>query len=281
MAFQKATKKQAKARIGIIGPSGAGKTFTALSIGTEMGKKIAFIDTERGSASKYADKFNFDVMELENYHPDNFIKGISEAEQADYDVLIIDSLSHAWMGTGGVLEIVDEITLKSKSGNAFTSGWREASPLHKKLIDKMLSSKLHLIATMRSETEYILEDDGKGRKIPKKVGLAPVQRKGMEYEFDIVGDIDTEHNFVVSKSRCEVIDGKVFNKPGKDLALLITQWLTDGVEIDQTELNIKSLKAELGLSELMFTQINEKYNNDPEKVLKALEYIKTQKTEGK
>lgn len=281
MAFQKATKKQAKARIGIIGPSGSGKTYTALAIGIEMGKRVAVIDTERGSASKYADKFNFDVMELENYHPDNFINGISDAEKAGYDVLIIDSLSHAWMGTGGVLEIVDETTLKSKSGNAFTSGWREASPLHKKLIDKMLSSKLHLIATMRSETEYVLEDDGKGHKVPKKIGLAPVQRKGMEYEFDIVGDIDIDHNFVISKSRCDAIDGKVFKKPGKDLAMLIIDWLTDGIEINQTELDIKSLKAELDLSETIFSQISAKYNGDPEKILKALEYIKTQKVEGK
>jgi hypothetical protein len=181
------------------------------------------------------------------------------------------------MGTGGVLEIVDETTQKSKSGNAFTSGWREASPWHKKLIDKMLSSKMHLIATMRSETEYVMEDDGKGHKVPKKIGLAPVQRKGMEFEFDIVGDIDTDHNFVVSKTRCDVLDGKLFKKPGADLAKIITDWLSDGVEIDQVQLDIDSLKAELQIGNILWEQLREKAGNDNHKILNGLKAIKSKK----
>ncbi len=280
MGFQRATKKQAKARIGLIGPSGSGKTYTALRLATNMGMRVALIDTEHGSASKYADKFEFDVMELINYHPQNYIDGIKEAEAAGYDVLIIDSLSHAWSGTGGILDIVDTATAKSRSGNAFTTGWREASPLHNKLIESMLSARLHLIVTMRSKMDYVLEDDGKGGKKPRKVGLAPVQRDGMEYEFDIVGDMDLEHNFIVSKTRCDLLDGKVFNKPGEDLAAIIMGWLSDGDEDDPLAVEVQRLRQELNLADdnhPMWKQIVEKAGGNLAKIKMALEYVQGQK----
>src|SRR5690242_478558 len=105
MPFQKAVKYQAKGRVALAGPAGAGKTMTALKLATALadGGEIAVIDTERGSASKYADLFSFDVLELDNYHPDKFVQGIHEAEHAGYAVLVIDSLSHAWNGPGGLL----------------------------------------------------------------------------------------------------------------------------------------------------------------------------------
>lgn len=224
--FKKATKTQAKARIGIIGPSGSGKTYTALRLASGLGKKIAVIDTEHGSASKYADEFEFDVLELDTFHPQRYIDAIQAAGQAGYDVLIIDSLSHAWAGTEGALELADKGAAKY-SGNRFAA-WRDVTPLHNKLIEAMLGSPLHLIATMRSKMEYIQTLDDKGRTVIKKVGLAPVQRDGMEYEFDIVGDMDLEHNFVISKTRCRLLDGAIINKPGKELAETILAWLSDG-----------------------------------------------------
>jgi len=275
--FQRATKKQAKARIGLIGPSGSGKTYTALMLATNMGKKIALIDTEHGSASKYADKFSFDVLELANYHPQNYIDGIKNAETAGYDVLIVDSLSHAWSGTGGILDIVDTATAKSRSGNAFTTGWREATPIHNDLIDTILSAKLHLIATMRSKTEYVLEDDGKGGKRPRKVGMAPVQRDGMEYEFDIVGDMDQQHNFIISKTRCEALDGAVINKPGVELAAQIMEWLSDGEKVDPVQTEINRLRKELKMTDgksPLWQQVLAKAGDDLEKQLTALQYIK-------
>jgi len=280
MGFQRATKKQAKARIGLIGPSGSGKTYTALRLATNMGMRVALIDTERGSAAKYADKFVFDTMELIDYNPQNYINGIKDAEAAGYDVLIIDSLSHAWSGTGGILDIVDTATAKSRSGNAFTTGWREASPLHNKLIESMLSARLHLIVTMRSKMEYVLEDDGKGGKKPRKVGLAPVQRDGMEYEFDIVGDMDLEHNFIVSKTRCDLLDGKVFNKPGEDLAAIIMGWLSDGDEDDPLAVEVQRLRQELNLADdnhPMWKQIVEKAGGNLAKIKMALEYVQGKK----
>src|SRR5690625_2494356 len=113
--FKPATKTQSKLRMALIGPSGSGKTSTAPSLAQHLGERIAVIDTERGSASKYSDIFSFDVLELESFSPDRYLEGISAAAQAGYDVLIIDSLSHAWMGRDGVLEFVDKAAARSRS----------------------------------------------------------------------------------------------------------------------------------------------------------------------
>lgn len=224
--FKRAVKSQAKARIGLIGPSGSGKTYTALLLAQAMGERIAAIDTEHGSASKYADEFEFDTLELANFHPQNYIDGIKAAGQAGYDVIIIDSLSHAWAGSGGALELADKGALKY-SGNRFAA-WRDVTPLHNQLIEAMLSSPAHVIATMRSKMEYIQTQDSKGKTIIRKVGMAPIQRDGMEYEFDIVGDLDIDHNLIISKTRCRALDGVVINKPGKELAETVKAWLSDG-----------------------------------------------------
>ena len=113
--FQKAVKYEAKLRLAIAGPSGAGKTYTALAVATSLGSRVALVDTEHGSASKYADLFDFDVMELAPpFHPDRFGDAISMAADEGYDVVVLDSVSHAWNGTGGALELVDEIAIKYK-----------------------------------------------------------------------------------------------------------------------------------------------------------------------
>ncbi|MCX7903247.1 MAG: ATP-binding protein [Caloramator sp.] len=253
MPFQKASKKQAKARIGLIGPSGSGKTYTALTLATGLGEKIAVIDTEHGSASKYADKFEFDVLELDNFHPQKYIDAIKEAGALGYDVLIIDSLSHAWAGTDGALELADKNSVKY-GGNKFAA-WRDVTPLHNKLVEAIITSPCHVIATMRAKIQYIQTQDDKGKTIIKKVGLEPIQRDGMEYEFDIVADMDIDHNLIISKTRCDVLDGLIINKPNKDLAETINAWLTDGAEmkikrpITQEQIEkVKNLQQEKGLS---------------------------------
>ena len=222
--FQKAVKYGALLRLALIGTSGSGKTYSALAIATGLGLPIAFIDTERGSARKYADLFDFDVLELESFSVDNFIAAINAAEKGGYRVLIIDSLSHAWSGKDGILEFVDMETAKSRAKNAYTSGWRSATPLHNKLVDTILGCKMHVIACMRSKSEYVMEEVN-GKKVPRKIGLQPVQREGMEYEFDVLGDLDQDHNLVISKSRCAAIDNKLFHKPGAEFAAILNEWL--------------------------------------------------------
>ncbi len=233
--FKRATKSQAKLRMALMGPSGSGKTFTALSVAATFGK-VAVIDTEHGSASKYGDRFVFDVLELADYHPQQYIDAIRAAAEAGgelgspYDVLVIDSLSHAWNGSGGVLEIVDKAAKRSDSKNTFAA-WRDATPLHNQLVEALLAAPLHVIVTMRSKTEYVLERDERGKMTPRKVGLAPVQREGMEYEFDVVAEMDMQNTLVVTKTRIPRLTGKVIPCPGAALGETLKAWLADGTPL--------------------------------------------------
>lgn len=225
--FQKAIKQEAKLRLAIAGPSGSGKTYTALAIAKHLtDKPVAVVDTEHGSAAKYADLFDFDVMEMEPpFHPDRFIKAIQEARAAGYGAIILDSLSHAWNGTGGLLEIVDDIAARSNSKNTFAA-WKQGTPIYNRLIDAIIQSDIHVIATMRSKQDYVMEADERGKMSPKKVGLAPVQRDGFEYEFDIVLTMDADNTGIVTKTRCSALANGLFRKPGADITAIIRGWLT-------------------------------------------------------
>lgn len=221
LEIKKATKSEAKLRLSLIGVSGGGKTFTSLSIAEHLGKKILVVDTEHGSASKYADLFTFDVIELEEFAPENFIQSIRLAEKHGYDVIVLDSLSHAWMGKGGLLDIHGDEEKKTR--NSFTA-WKTVTPKHQALIDAIVQSKIHVIATMRAKTDYAMDTENGKTKV-KSVGLAPVQRDGMEYEFDVVATLDIENNFIVQKSRCPMLSGKVFHKAGVQVAEILNVWL--------------------------------------------------------
>lgn len=221
--FHKAAKTQARLRMAIYGASGSGKTYSALSIGSVFGT-VALIDTERGSASKYADLFTFDVLELTDPHPAEYIKAIKAAGAAGYNVLIIDSLSHAWQK---VLELVDDITRKSQSKNSYLS-WRDVTPLQNQFVDAMLTAPMHIIATMRSKTEYALDKDDRGKLSPRKIGLAPIQRDGIEYEFDVAAEMNADNDFIVTKTRCPALQGKSVNKPGANVGNVLKAWLSDG-----------------------------------------------------
>lgn len=217
MQIKKATKRERKLRMAITGPTGSGKTFTALNLARALGEKILLIDTERGSASLYSDEFTFDVIELDHFAPDEYTQAIRMGEQAGYDVLVIDSLSHAWEGEGGVLDI---------AGGKF-SGWKDATPAQNALIASILNCKMHVITTMRVKMEYSVEvDDKTKRQTVKKIGLAPIQKGGVEYEFDIVGELDWAHTMVINKTRCRAIDGRTFRLPGADFMEPIKMWLS-------------------------------------------------------
>lgn len=225
--IKKATKYASKLRLALIGISGSGKTYSALEIATTLGKKICLIDTEFGSASKYADKFNFDTLPLETFSPLTYVEALEYVDKQGYDVVIVDSLSHAWMGKDGALEQVDRAAKRSQSANTFAA-WRDVTPMHNKLVDSLLRVKAHLIVTMRAKSEYVMEEyevGGRKKTKPVKVGLAPIQRDGLEYEFDVVGDMDIENNYIVSKTRCSELHQAVINKPGKQFAMTLLNWL--------------------------------------------------------
>lgn len=256
MAFKKATKFESKLRLALAGPSGSGKTFTALTLATALAGdgEVAVIDTERGSASKYADQFLFDVQELESFHPNNYINAIHEAEQAGYAVLVIDSLSHAWNGPGGLLEQVENITKRSKSGNSFNA-WGEATPLQNRLIDTITRSKLHIICTMRTKTEYVIEPNAYGKSAPRKVGTAPVQRADVEYEFDVYGDMDIDNTLIIHKSRCSELAGAVVAKPDHQVAEVLKRWLS-GEPAPERPITVKDAYEHLHSSGLVKAKVD-------------------------
>lgn len=211
MAFQKASKRLAKAKILLTGPSGAGKTFSALRLARGLGGRVAVIDTENNSASLYADQFpgwEYDVCSLTPpYTAQKYFQAIEDAERAVcYDILIIDSATHLWAGEGGLLD--QKSAADSRGGNSFTN-WKTISELNERFKSRVLHSKLHIICTARSKQEYIMEANEKGKSAPRKVGLAPILRDGMEYEFTVVFDIGMDHQFIVSKDRTNLFDGHV------------------------------------------------------------------------
>lgn len=220
--FKRATKTQIRLRLALCGPSGSGKTMSSLAIASHLGQRIAVIDTERGSASRYADLFEFDVVELESFHPTKYIQAIKAAEQAGYDVLIIDSLSHAWIGKDGELDLVE------RAKNSFTA-WKDVRPLERALIDAMLGCKCHLIATMRTKTEWVVEQNERGKAEPRRVGTSPIQTQNIEYEFDLAGELNLQNTLTITKSRCPAISGQMFVQPGKQIADALKVWLDSGL----------------------------------------------------
>lgn len=232
MAFTPATRENAKLRMAIMGPSKSGKTYTALEIATELAGpegKIAFIDTENGSASKYSGPggFKFDVDELKNHHPKTFIQAIVDAVKGGYSCLIIDSLSHEWMGKNGCLQLVDDAAKASRSGNSYIA-WGDVTPLHNEVFDVINRAPIHIICTFRVKTETVMqtqEVNGKTKTVPVKIGLAPVTRDGAEYEFDILMDMDKGTGYIDHTSRCPYLQYMAVQYPGKDLARIIMAWL--------------------------------------------------------
>lgn len=232
MAIRKAQRMKAKLRMGIAAPSGAGKTYSALLLAFGLGGKVGLIDTEHGSGDLYAHLGDYDVIGIEApYSVEKYINAIAEFEKAGYNTIIIDSLSHAWSGDGGLLD--QQGKLADRGTNSFAA-WRTITPKHNALVDAMLRSPCHVIATMRAKQDYVLETNDKGKQQPKKVGLAPVQREGMEYEFTVMLDVDMNHIASASKDRTSLFDGRYF-KIGKDTGVELLQWLEMGQDAPNIE----------------------------------------------
>lgn len=242
MEIRKGERKKAKARIAFASPSGGGKTMSSLLVAygiTHDWSKIAVIDTEHNSAELYINFDNDDkgihigeyfIVEVEEpYTPEKYKQAIKLCEDAGIEVIIIDSLSHAWAGEGGMLDIQGKIADSGKR-NSYTA-WRNVTPKHNALVEKMLGSKCHIIATMRSKTEYMQSTGTNGKTEVKKVGMAPIQRDGMEYEFTIFFDIDNvTHNANASKDRTGMFDGLYFI-PTVETGEKLSAWLNAGKDV--------------------------------------------------
>jgi hypothetical protein len=234
LVIKDAVKKHLRARIALLAPTGGGKTYSGLKflgamVKLGMAKKIGVIDTEHRSASKYIGEFPpFRVIEMEDdFSPEQYIEALSMLADDGCDGVLIDSLSHAWVGKGGSLELKDKFG-KQKGLNDYTA-WGPISSMQNRLIEAMLSYPGHLVATMRLKMEHVLEEDPiTKKKVVRKIGLQPQQRDGLEYEFDLVGDLDQDHNFSVSKTRCSALDGYSVHKPGEEVIKKMKTWLESG-----------------------------------------------------
>lgn len=216
--FTKATKNSLKLRLLLQGASGSGKTYSSLVLAQSLGKKIAVVDTEKGSASLYSDKFDFDVAVMSApYLPEKYIQALQEAEQAGYEVVILDSISHEWQS---ILELSSQMT-----GNSYTN-WAKLTPRHDAFVNAILNSNMHIIATTRAKQDYVLQEKN-GKQVPVKVGMAGVQRDGLDYEFTMVFELNQNHIANATKDRSGIFDNQDF-KITEETGEKILNWLNEG-----------------------------------------------------
>ena len=252
MLLQKAKRKNAKLKMAIQGPSGSGKTYSALLLAYGLCKdwtKIAVIDTENHSSDLYADLGDFNVLPLTDpFTPEKYIEAISVCEMEGMEVIIIDSLSHEWDGSGGILDIHSNM-----AGNSFTN-WSKLTPRHNDFISTIIQSSCHVIGTIRTKQDYVLTDKN-GKMVPEKVGLKGVTRDGIDYEFTLVFDIDIKHQAIASKDRT----GLFADKPQKTLGVLDGMLLKNWCE---TELTCEEMNQHINACKTI-QQLNELYKNYP------------------
>lgn len=233
IVFQPAERRKAKLRLVFAGPSGSGKTYTSILVGKGLvgpEGRMAVLDTENQSASLYSHLAPFDhCVVTAPYTVEKYIQVIKAAEEAGYDLLIIDSATHVWKGSGGLLEQQDERAELTR--NSF-SAWRDTSRDYRLLIEAIVTSKIHIIVTLRSQTAYDMDHENeKGKRVPLKIGLKPEMRDGFDYEFTTVLNMTSTplgHFATVSKDRTGLFDTKGPFVPGTDVGTALREWLENG-----------------------------------------------------
>ena len=229
--FTKATRQQSKLRLCISGPSGSGKTTAALVLADAIkgDGRIALIDTENGSASLYANQFDFDVMNMQPpFTPQSFVEAIQDAQSDDYSVIVIDSATHEWAGAGGCLAMNEQTARAKFKGNTW-SAWSDTDKEHQKFIDAMVHSTKHIICTARSKTETAQE----GKKIVR-LGTKLVQRDNFEYEFTVALDLVHDGHFANPvKDRTGLFTNSSPEPITKDTGDKLLVWLNDGQSVEE------------------------------------------------
>lgn len=279
MEIRKAERKQAKIRLGFSGPSGSGKTYSALKIAygmTNNWEKIIVIDTERGSADLYSDLGPYNVLTLEApFSPERFIEAIKASENAGMEVIIIDSITHEWEGSGGCLEIHEQLGGKYQT-------WAEVTPRHRAFIDAILLSNCHVLTTVRSKVDYQMTTDGNKTKV-EKVGMKEVTREGFEYELTLNLQLDMNHNARVAagKDRTGLFDGQPPFVPDETIGRKISAWCNSGApDIESSEFTkvIADIISATDEKSLLATVKNAKALSAKEKA-KALTVFNAKKSE--
>lgn len=235
--LNEAKRSKAKLRLAIDGPSGSGKTYSALLVAYGLcgdWGKIAVIDTERESANLYEDLCTDGQKYLTGqinapFTPQKYLEAIHACEEAGMSVIIIDSLTHAWTAEGGLLDIHSDVVKRQRTANSYTA-WGDVTPLHRKLVDAILTSPVHVISTVRSDTEYSQEKDSNGRTVVKKVGMKPQFRKGLDYEMTIVFSLEQSHLATVTKSRINTFPVNDQVLPTIETGRKLLEWLESGAD---------------------------------------------------
>lgn len=255
MNLTKATRKRCKIKMSLQGPSGAGKTYSALLLAKGITgdlQKVAVIDTENGSSHLYAHLGNYSVLKLESpFTPEKYIEAIHYSIKEGFECVIIDSLSHEWFGSGGILDVHG-----SMSGNSFTN-WSKITPRHNALIETIVGSDVHIVATMRTKTEYVIQQVN-GKNIPEKLGVKAVQREDSEYEFTISFELNKNYLAQVSKDRT----GLFRQQPELNLNEKVGKTIKDWCDFDTVIDNRNIIKEILNCNDL--EKLDEILHENPE-----------------
>jgi hypothetical protein len=254
MELKQSNRNQARIRVAMQGPSGSGKTYSSLLLAygiCQDWRRIAVIDTEHQSAHLYSHLGEYNVLNLTApYTPERYIEAITTCEKAGMDVIIIDSISHEWDGDGGIIDIHAQM-----AGNSFTN-WGKVFPRHNALVQKILSSGSHIIATIRSKQDYVITEKN-GKQVPEKVGMKGIQKDGLEYDYTIVFELDIYNIITCTKDRTRLFNSRIAFKIDDTTGRKIMQWCKDGEGYHTQELEdmIRSCKT--------IEELNNLYKNQP------------------
>ena len=253
MNLTKALRHHAKMKMAIQGPSGSGKTMGALLIAhglCHQWGKIAVIDTENYSASLYAHLGEYQVLNISApFTPEKYIEALKICTDAGIEVIIVDSISHEWEGSGGILDTHGNMT-----GNSFTN-WSKLTRRHNAFVQAILQCPAHVIATMRSKQDYVLSERN-GKKVPEKVGLKGVSREGIDYEFTLVFDIDIKHNANATKDRTGIFMDKPEFKISSAIGEQIFSWCQQGTTISPEDILSEQIELCKTYDELKALYVN-------------------------
>lgn len=245
MQLKQSKRQNQKIKMALQGASGFGKTYSALQLAygiTNDWSRIALIDSENGSSNLYSHLGKYQVLELNNPHtPENYVQAMEICEKSEeIEVIILDSISHCWEY---LLDFHANL-----SGNSFQN-WSRVTPRLKLFIDKILSSRCHVIATMRTKSEYVvnLKD---GKHVPEKIGMKQNFRDGIEFEFTIVLDLDLKNYAIASKDRTNLFFGRTPFKITPETGKVIKEWCESGITLDDIRKEIKSTKSLEELTEV-------------------------------
>lgn len=248
MKLTLARREKMKAAVAFIGSSGSGKTLSMLLVAygmmkeeypnsddSEVFKKIGMIDTEHNRGQIYAGTTVAGLRIEPFYHIDlqppytveRYGEAMMDLKNAGCEVIIVDSISHAWEGEGGMLD------LKEEFGGTFAA-WRKVKPYMEKLIRDLTANNVHVLASMRTKQDYQVETGDTGKLSIKKIGLKPVMKDDLEYEFMIVWRIDQSHIAQAVKDNSNLFEnnpGRLTAEHGKKLF----KWLDEGIDVKAEE----------------------------------------------